>query len=105
VAIETCRRRFPSDVGGGAAQQAAEKARKILSVRVITPSTLPVGNIQGRNQHLSAVAAVLELTPLDLARRHRQSRRDALERMRMGSASRSSASRCSVKNGDRVGGQ
>jgi hypothetical protein len=25
------------------------------------------------------VAAILELTPLDLARRHRQSRRDALE--------------------------
>ena len=42
------------------------------------------GDIEGGDQGLSAMAAVLELTPLDLARLHRQARRDALQRLNAG---------------------
>ncbi len=73
-------------LGGGARQQAAEKARKILFGPGIADHAFDLagGDIEGGNQGLSAVAAILELTPLDLARRHRQSRRDALEGLHAG---------------------
>jgi len=63
------------------AQQPAQKARKILLGSGIADHAFDLagGNIEGRNQGLRAMAAILELMPLDLARRHRQSRRDALE--------------------------
>src|ERR1051325_5067614 len=77
---------IPSDVGGGAVEQTAEKARKILFGAGIADDAFDLagGDIEGRNQGLSSVAAVLELTPLDLARHHRQSWRDALERLNAG---------------------
>src|SRR5205085_6026028 len=72
VDIEIVADDIPPDVGGGAAQQAAEKARKILFSSGVADHTFDLagGNVEGRNQGLSAMAAVLELTPLDLARRH-----------------------------------
>src|SRR5258708_7860167 len=63
-----------------------KKRPKSFSVRLspTTPSTLPVGDVEGGDQALSAVAGVLDLPPLDLARHHRQSRRDALQRLNAG---------------------
>src|ERR1700730_2931285 len=86
VDIEIVADDIPPDVGGGAAQQAAEKARKILFGPGIADHAFDLagGDIEGRNQGLSAVAAIFELTPLNLARRHRQSRRDALESLDAG---------------------
>ena len=59
----------------------AEKARKILFGPGIADHAFDLagGNIEGRNQGLGAMTVIFEFTPLDLARRHRQSRRDALE--------------------------
>ena len=73
-------------LGAALAQQAAEKARKILFGPGIADHAFDLagGDIEGRDQGLSAVAAILELTPLDLARRHRQSRRDALQSLNAG---------------------
>ena len=81
VDIEIVADDIPPDVAGGARQQAAEKARKILFGPGIAdhPFDLAGGNVEGRNQSLSTVAAVLELTPLDLARCHRQPWRDAFK--------------------------
>src|SRR6266568_4265851 len=72
---------IPPNVGRGGIEQAAEKAREILFAAGIADHDFDVagGHIEGRNQGLSAMAAILELTPLDFARYHRQSRRDALE--------------------------
>src|SRR5215467_9961185 len=79
--IEIVANDIPPNVRGGAAQQATEKARKILFGPGIADHAFDLagGDIEGRNQGLSAVAAILELTSLDLAGRHRQSRRDAFE--------------------------
>src|SRR5262245_28405766 len=81
VDIEIVADDIPSDVRGGARQQAAEKARKILFGPGIADHALDLagGDVEGGNQGLSAMAAVLELTPFDLAWHHRQSRRDALK--------------------------
>src|SRR5215510_4044585 len=66
VDIEIVADDIPSDVRGGARQQAAEKARKILFGPGIADHALDLagGDVEGRK---SAMAAVLELTPLDLA--------------------------------------
>ena len=81
VDVEIVTDDVPAGIERAGAQQPAEKARKILFGPGIADHAfdLASGNIEGRNQGLSAVAAILELTPLDLARRHRQSRRDTLE--------------------------
>src|SRR5262245_39300516 len=77
---------IPANVAGGALEQAAQKARKILFSAGIAEHAFDLagGHVEGRNQGLRAVAAIFELTPLDLARRHRQSRRDALQRLDAG---------------------
>ena len=57
------------------------KVRKIFFAPAIADRAFDLagGHIEGGNQGLSAVAAIFELTTLDLAGRHRQSRRYALE--------------------------
>ena len=52
VDIEIVADDIPSDVGGGAAQQAAEKARRILFGPRIADHAFDLagGNIEGRNQ-------------------------------------------------------
>src|SRR2546428_10547174 len=70
----------PPGVAGGAAQQIVEKSRKILLCAGIADHAfhLAGGNLEGGCQGLSAGAAVLALTPLDLARHHPQPPGDAL---------------------------
>ena len=81
VDVEIVADDVPPGVAGGAAQQIVEKSRKILLCAGIADHAFDLagGNIEGGDQGLSAVAAVLELTPLDLARHHRQPRCDALQ--------------------------
>src|SRR5712691_12107846 len=71
----------PPGIGSSGAQQAAEKSCEILlgPPRADHPLDLAGGDVEGREQGLRAVAAILELAPLDLAWRHRQPRRDALQ--------------------------
>jgi hypothetical protein len=51
----------PPRVGGGAVEQVAEKSREILLGPAVTDHALDFagGDVKGRNQGLSAVAAVL----------------------------------------------
>src|ERR1700737_760313 len=86
VDVEIVADDVPPSVGDGAVQQAAEKSREILLSPGIADHALDLagGNVEGRDQGLSAVAAVLELAPLDLARHHRQSRRSALQCLNAG---------------------
>src|SRR5258708_19891862 len=65
VDIEIVADDIPPKVGGGAAQQAAEKAREILFGPGITNHAFDLagGNIEGRNQGLSAIAAIPHPTP------------------------------------------
>src|SRR5271154_2188177 len=70
--VEVVANDIPPCVGGGAGQQAVEKTSKVL---------LGAG---AADQGLRAVAAILEFAPLDLARLHRQSRCDALQRLNAG---------------------
>jgi hypothetical protein len=83
VDVEIVANDVPPGIERAGAQQPAQKARKILLGPGIADHAFDLagGNIEGCNQGLSAVAAILELTPLDLARRHRQSRRNTLERL------------------------
>src|SRR5215204_1046971 len=76
----------PPGAGGCGAQQAAEKSRETLLSPPIAddPFHLAGGDVEGGDQGLSAVTAIFELTPLDFARRHRQSRCDALQRLNAG---------------------
>src|SRR5229473_4355458 len=76
----------PSGIGGGGAEQAAEKSCEILlgPPRADHPLDLAGGDVEGGDQGLRAVAAILELAPLNLAWRHRQPRRDALQRLNAG---------------------
>src|SRR6266852_926335 len=80
VDVEIVADDVPPNVGG-ITQHAAEKSREILLRAGIADHAFDLagGNIEGGDQGLSAVAAVLELTPLDLARHHRQPRCDALQ--------------------------
>src|SRR3979490_1444735 len=81
VDVEIVADDVPPGVAGSAAQQGVEKSCKIPFSTGFADHALDLagGNIEGGDQGLSAVAAILELTPLDLARRHRQPRRDALQ--------------------------
>ena len=64
----------------------AEKSREVLFGPGIADHAFDLagGDVEGGDQGLSAMAAILELAPLDLARHHRQSRRDALQRLNAG---------------------
>src|ERR1700733_310067 len=74
---------IPPYVGGGAAQQSVEKTCKVLLGPGVAdhPDDFADGDIETGDQGLRAVAAILEFAPLDLARLHRQPRRDALQRL------------------------
>src|SRR5271156_2954423 len=77
---------IPPCVGCGAAQQIVEETRKILLGAGIADHSadLAGGDIESSDQGLRAVAAILELAPLDLAGLHRQSRRGALQGLNAG---------------------
>src|SRR5580698_3810928 len=77
---------IPPCVGGGAAQQSVEKTCKVLLGPGVAdhPDDFADGDIETGDQGLRAVAAILEFAPLDLARLHRQPRRDALQRLNAG---------------------
>src|SRR3977135_244027 len=77
---------IPPCAGGSSAQHIAEKSREVLLSPGVTdhPLDLAGGDVESGDQGLSAVAAVLELASLDLARHHRQPRRDALQGLNAG---------------------
>jgi hypothetical protein len=70
----------------GITQHAAEKSREILFGPPIADHAFDLagGDVEGGDQGLRAMAAVLELAPLDLAWQHRQPWRDALQRLNAG---------------------
>jgi hypothetical protein len=86
VNVEVVADDIPPCVGGGAAQQGIEKSRKILLGPGIAdhPGDFADRDIESRDQGLRAVAAILELAPLDLAGLHWQSRRGALQGLNAG---------------------
>src|ERR1700758_3616926 len=86
VDIEIVAHDVPPSIGGGAVEQFTEKSCEILLSPGIADSAFDLagGDVEGRNQGLSAVAAVLELAPLDLARLHGQPRRRALQCLNAG---------------------
>src|ERR1700732_3666744 len=77
---------IPPCVGGGGAQQGVEKTCKVLLGPGVAdpPGDFADRDIETGDQGLRAVAAILEFAPLDLARLHRQPRRDALQRLNTG---------------------
>src|SRR6516162_7628337 len=80
--VEVVANDIPPCVGGGAAQQGVEKTSKVLLGPGVAdhPGDFADRDIETGDQGLRAVAAILEFAPLDLARLHRQPRRDALQR-------------------------
>src|ERR1043166_6428815 len=80
VNVEIVADDVPSRVGSGAAEQVAEKSREILFGPGIADHTLDLAgsDVEGGDQGLSAVSAVLELAPFHLAGHHRQTRRATL---------------------------
>ena len=86
VDVEIVADDVPASVGSVAAEHAAEKSREILFGPGIADHAFDLagGDVESGDQGLSAMAAVLELAPLDLARHHRQPRRDALQRLNAG---------------------
>src|SRR6516164_9336169 len=81
--VEVVANDIPPCVGGGAAQQGVEKTSKVLLGPGVAdhPGDFADRDIETGDQGLRAVAAILEFAPLDLARLHRQPRRDALQRL------------------------
>src|SRR5260370_5336087 len=72
--------------GTGAVEQVTEKPREILfrpgiACDAFDPAS---GDVERGDQGLSAVALIFEVASLDLARRQRQPRRDALQRLNAG---------------------
>src|SRR5580658_2691818 len=69
-----------------AGQQGVEKTSKVLLGAGVAdhPDDFADRDIETGDQGLRAVAAILEFAPLDLARLHRQSRCDALQRLNAG---------------------
>src|SRR6516225_2249220 len=84
--VEVVANDIPPCVGGGAAQQGVEKTSKVLLGPGVAdhPGDFADRDIETGDQGLRAVAAILEFAPLDLARLHRQPRRDALQRLNTG---------------------
>src|SRR6516225_5223556 len=84
--VEVVANDIPPCVGGGAAQQGVEKTSKVLLGPGVAdhPGDFADRDIETGDQGLRAVAAILEFAPLDLARLHRQARRDALQRLNAG---------------------
>ena len=73
-------------VVGAALLSKLRRNREILLGAGVADHALDLAgrDVEGGDQGLGAVAAVLELTPLDLARHHRQPRRDALQGLNAG---------------------
>jgi hypothetical protein len=86
VDVEVVADDIPPCVGSGAAQQGVEKSCEILLGPGVAdhPGDFAVRDIESGDQGLSAVAAILELAPLDPARLDRQSRRGALQGLNAG---------------------
>src|ERR1700704_5299996 len=86
VDVEVVADDIPPCVGGGAAQQGVEKTCKVLLGPSVAdhPGDFADRDIETGDQGLRAVTAILEFAPLDLARLHRQPRRDALQRLNAG---------------------
>src|ERR1700687_4223331 len=86
VDVEVVADDIPPCVGGGAAQQAVEKMCEILfGPRVADhPGDFADRDIESGDQGLRAVAAILELAPLDLAGLHWQSRRGTFQGLNAG---------------------
>ena len=84
--VEVVANDIPPCVGGGAAQQGVEKTSKVLLGPGVAdhPGDFADRDIETGDQGLRAVASILEFAPLDLARLHRQPRRDALQRLNAG---------------------
>src|SRR5215470_7995326 len=84
--VEVVANDIPPCVGGGAAQQGVEKTSKVLLGPGVAnhPGDFADRDIKTGDQGLRAVTAILEFAPLDLARLHRQPRRDALQRLNAG---------------------
>ena len=74
VDVEIVADDVPAGIGGNAAQQVAEKPCEVVLRPGIADHAFDLagGDVEGGDQGLSAMAAVLELAPLDLARHHRQ---------------------------------
>ena len=86
VDVEIVADDVPAGIGGNAAQQAAEKPCEVILRPGIADHAFDRagGDVEGGDQGLSTMAAVLELTPLDLARHHRQPGRNALQGLNAG---------------------
>jgi hypothetical protein len=84
--VEVVANDIPPCVGGGAGQQGVEKTSEVLLGAGVAdhPDDFADRDIETGDQGLRAVAAILEFAPLDLARLHRQSRCDALQRLNAG---------------------
>src|SRR5579863_340608 len=86
VDVEIVADNIPAGIGGNAAQQAAEKPCEVILRPGIADHAFDCagGDVEGGDQGLSAMTAVLELTPFDLARHHRQPGGDALQGLNAG---------------------
>src|SRR5579863_3534798 len=86
VDVEIVADDIPAGIGGNAAQQAAEKPCEVILRPGIADHAFDCagGDVEGGDQGLSAMTAVLELTPFDLARHHRQPGGDALQGLNAG---------------------
>jgi hypothetical protein len=65
-------------VSGGPIEQGAEKSREVLFAAGIADHAFDLtgGDVEGGDQHLSAVSTIFEFVPFDLARHHGQVRRN-----------------------------
>jgi hypothetical protein len=81
VDIEVVADDVPSRAGGGAAQQVVEKSCEVVLAAGVADHALDLagGDVEGGDQHLSAMTAVFELMPLELAGHHGQVWRDPLQ--------------------------
>src|SRR4030088_2987553 len=81
VDVEVVADDVPARVGGGAVKQVAEKSREVLLAAGISDHALDLagGDVEGGDQRLSAVTAIFELVPFDLARHHGLVRRNAFQ--------------------------
>src|SRR3974390_3503199 len=86
VNVEIVADNVPLCSGSGTAEQAAEKPREILFGPGVADNAchLSRADVESGDQGLSAVALVLELAAFDLARHHRQARRNTLQGLNAG---------------------
>ena len=86
VDVEIVADDVPLRGGSGSAEQAAEKPRKILFGPAFADNAINLSgaDVESGDQGLSAMALVFELAAFDLARHHRQARRNALQCLNAG---------------------